>query len=73
MKIPPECGRDEQGRMRHYFVWGALPYQVSQAIASGHADPVAATPAQPTEPPPETTCVCGAQTWAGEKAKWLGI
>lgn len=73
MKMPPVCEQDEQGRMRHYFVWGALPQDVLRAVLAGKADPVAATPGQPAEPPPETPCVCGQQTWTAEKQCWLGV
>lgn len=73
MKMPPICECDEQGRPRHYFVWGALPQDVLRDVLAGRVDPVQATPGQPTEPPADTPCVCGSTTWTAEKQHWLGV
>lgn len=73
MKMPPQCEVDEQGRQRHYFVWGALPQSVLLDVLAGRADPVQATPGQPIEPPPDTLCTCRSTTWTAEKQRWLGV
>jgi len=73
MKMPPECEVDGQGRQRHYFVWGELPREVARDVLAGRVDPAAATPGQPSEPPPQTKCVCGSTTWTAEKLRWLGV